>query len=524
VAVAAGSYVESLIIKKPVRLWGVCPSQTELFGTSSDGALWIYGSASGTEVHGLAVRGSSRGIIATGADPVLLEHLWIHDTGDVGVLAQEFSGPANVTLAGSLVERAAFAGVSALGAIASLEDCVVRDTAEDSSGVATGVLFSYDPETNTRSVGVIRSSVVENNRAFGVYVQGSDGSLEASVVRDTPSDSAGAFGNGISAQSDPSGAARARLEVRQSIVERVHNIGIYVAGGADATVETTVVRDVLASASGKNGDGVFALDNTETKERATLAIQWSLIERTQDAGLLVIGGDVTADAVAIRDIQPFAETGQYGRGLGIQYDALTGEKASGTVTNAAIDRCFDIGVFIAGAEVTIENTAVRDTLPEAARAIGGRGIVLQEGLLGEAAKATLRRSVVERSHDAGFIVVGASLEVAGLRVLDTAVRASDGAFGDGVAILSGLNAASAKLSDVLVARSARAGISSFGASVALERITLECNPISLDGESYGGHDYAFEDLGDHSCGCDGIAEECTVLSSSLAPPTASPTH
>ena len=94
----------------------------------------------------------------------------------------------------------------------------------------------------------------------------------------------------------------------------------------------------------------------------------------------------------------------------------------------------------------------------------------------------------------------------------------DDTFGDGIAVVSSGGLASATITGSGITQSARAGISSFGAAVAVGGSTLSCNPNDLDGEELDGP-YEFEDRGGNTCGCK-HATGCKVLSSTLAPPEA----
>ena len=68
--------------------------------------------------------------------------------------------------------------------------------------------------------------------------------------------------------------------------------------------------------------------------------------------------------------------------------------------------------------------------------------------------------------------------------------------------------------------SARAGLSNFGATVALGASALACNSIDLDGETYHGQPFSFESLGGNACGCDPADVACKVQSVGLEPPEA----
>jgi hypothetical protein len=104
---------------------------------------------------------------------------------------------------------------------------------------------------------------------------------------------------------------------------------------------------------------------------------------------------------------------------------------------------------------------------------------------------------------------------------------SDGRYGDGITLQTrGDVVASLDLSRSHITASGRAGISSFGARVAIVDTAFECNAIDLNGERrYFEFDvpFSFEDRGGNRCGCGSSQAVCGVVSSGLeapAPPEA----
>ena len=73
-------------------------------------------------------------------------------------------------------------------------------------------------------------------------------------------------------------------------------------------------------------------------------------------------------------------------------------------------------------------------------------------------------------------------------------------------------------SAVRLEQSARAGIASFGSSVALGASLLACQSIDLAGNPSARHDFAFEDLGGNLCGCPEANGPCMLDSAAIEPP------
>jgi hypothetical protein len=460
VAIAAGSYVEDLLISnKPVRLHGVCPAQIELVGTGvAQAALRIFGGANGSEVRGIAVRGPGIGVALEGSTEVLLDRLHVHDNASRGVNVQSDSGTTSFTLRASLLERNHELGVYVSGSQALVEASVVRDTLPDAQGLfGRGIGIQASATTGAPSLGTVRASLLERNHDLGVLVAGSEAHVEASVVRDTLPDAQGRFGRGISIVPSPATGAPALATVRASLLERNHELGVYVLG-SEALVEASVVRDTLPDAQGIGGRAIGIEPDPDALAPSLATVRASLLERNHEFGVFLSGSEVVVEATVVRDTLPDAQ-GRFGRGINIQYDP--------------------------------------DTLAPSL--------------------ATVRASLVERSRDAGIFVAGAAVTVEGCFVAATTPR-DDGSFGDGlVALFEGVPT-NVFLDASTIEDSARAGLSNFGAFVSLGATAVRCAAFELEGEKWDGSEFRFEDRGGNACGCPTADQVCEAVSAGLEPP------
>jgi len=99
-----------------------------------------------------------------------------------------------------------------------------------------------------------------------------------------------------------------------------------------------------------------------------------------------------------------------------------------------------------------------------------------------AASLQIESSLIEDSHEAGLMAIGAEFVVERTTISRTEQNQL-GEFGDGIAVTSHpLWHCAAVIHDCHVDASLRAGVASFGASVELRGSTLECNGVQLDGE------------------------------------------
>ncbi|MBI4705510.1 MAG: right-handed parallel beta-helix repeat-containing protein [Deltaproteobacteria bacterium] len=575
VAVATGSYVEDLAIEgRAVRLWGRCPELVEIVGSGeSSAAIRVGAGAAGTEIRSLAIRSASAGISIAGAGPVLLDRLWIHDVLGHGLDVLGASGESAAMLRRSLVESTRERGVYVEGAAASIEETVVRETAAPPAGGGRGVDVRDDLDGKSRGSLTLRRSVIERSHEVGVLAHASDATIEACVVRDTLPNAEGRFGRGVVAQTAAGAAGPAKLELRGSVVERSLDAGVFVAaseaaidatvirdtspnadqgergsgiaiqhsaatgaqadvrlsrslldrnhdlgvlvGASRATIEATVVRETLPVA-GKNGRGVHAQGVPGQDLRAALTVRTSVIEQAHAAGISFEAADAVIDGTVIRDTLP-QDDGRLGRGLSGQDDLVTGTRSTLELRASLVEQSYEIGVFLTGTDALVETTLVRATSPEKLSGLYGMGMAVQRTTgTGQAAKATIRHSVVEASSVAGIIVGDSEASIEG-----TVVRqalAADGLFGDGLVVGAYEGSSTASLSGSLLEANARAGAACFGASLAMAGTAFACNVLDLAAQEYQGRPAVLQDLGGNTCGCETSSRPCRALPAQIEPP------
>ena len=172
VAVAAGTYDEDVEIHgKPVRLWGRCPGLVQVKGIGGLAAVLIRNGADGAQVRGLAVTGPMTGITMTGAGGIVVDQVWVHDTGTAGFFAAHDLGPSDALLSRSLIERAGDFGIIVRGTILTVDASVVRDGQPGGqSGDGGGIGVHYDAVAQQRGAVTVLRSLLERNRQFGAAV------------------------------------------------------------------------------------------------------------------------------------------------------------------------------------------------------------------------------------------------------------------------------------------------------------------------------------------------------------------
>jgi hypothetical protein len=583
IAVAAGSYAEDLeIAGKAVRLRGRCPGMVEVVGSGAAlAAIYVKDGAAGTEISGMAVRGGAMGVLVAGSEEVTLERSWITQTGGWGIDVEDSAGASGLTVNSCLIESTLDAGIIVFGAALSVLDTVVREVKPLGGLYGRGIDIEPGSYSHARAQATLRAVVVSSTRDAGIFVGGSDATIDASLVRDTEVQlSRGIGGYGIWVQHVAAADERGAATITQSVVERSAEAGISIAG-ADVTIESSVIRDTFGLEDDpQTGMGVIAVHKAATGDRSTVAlrssvvstsrsigvyvlasdgvlessivrdilpggpqnplsgrgiavesepdgprglleVRWSLVERVREMGIAVLAADGIIEDTLVRDVEAQVTDGKFGRGINVQiYQDAPHVPASAQVRRCRVERTYEGGVVVLAAQLTMEDTTIVDTRPRPLDQRGGRGVIVQRHpQLDYTADVTLKRCLIQGSHEAGIGVQGGRLLLEDSRVQDTRPSQLDGSLGDALVVQEVLDdGSSITVRRTLLQGSARAGVANFDGSVTISDTTLECNPIHLDGEQVNGGDFTFADEGGNVCGCAGETTPCKVSSSQLSPP------
>jgi hypothetical protein len=458
VAVAAGTYVESVDVLKPVRIEGVCPDLVVIEGPAGAQRTVLVGAqADGAVLRRLTVTGGGLGVWNIGAADVLLDRLHIHDTGAWAIEASDLEGAGSMRIVDSLLENLPGHGMLVAGVSLQVERSVVRGvTPSLQVATSSAVQLTSSGVTGAPVAASITTSVIEANTGVGVFVQGGAVTIEATALRDHQVSSNGT-GGGVVGLFDEAFLVPTEVDVTGSTVERATKVGLGVAG-AVMSVTHTAVRGTAMSASGTEGFG--------------LSVQ-----------------------------------GWAGAGLGGQVTAVQSSFEDNHVS----------GVLVSGGDAVVEGIRVVGTQPASTLA-HGRGMTVQESIVsGLPSKAEVRYSQLVDNLEAGMAVTSAEAIVD--RTLVASTHAINGRLGDGIAVVVRTQApASLQLGNSSIEDNARAGLSLFGAAASVENTSFSCNTFHFNGENRDEVTFDFVNLGGNECGCMGELVECQLLSSGLEPP------
>jgi hypothetical protein len=333
-------------------------------------------------------------------------------------------------------------GVQSIGSTLDVMESVVRDTRSQPGTGWYGHAITAHCDFNSGTCGSlsVARSLIAGNRNIGLFVDGTDATITASVVRDTlPQESDQLRGRGINAQCSPVLGICGSLAVTGCLVVGNHASGIFTAG-ADVTVTSTVVRDTLPRQTDLDfGRGIQAECHPDLGICGHLRVTSSLIAGNRDVGIVAEGAAATIASSVVRDTLPRESDHGSGRGIGVQCDSDLSICGLFELSSSVVVGNREIGVTTGGVEATITSSVVRDTLPQQSDQMMGYGISGEcHPYLARCSRLTVIDSLIAGNRVVGVYASGADAQVVSSVVRDTQPQQSD-QFG-GMGIVAGCSA------------------------------------------------------------------------------------
>ncbi|MGZ6095327.1 MAG: hypothetical protein ACXWUG_25030 [Polyangiales bacterium] len=433
VAIAAGSYTDDVIIDKPLRVVGRCPSMVELKGASASGHVARI-TANGASLERVAITAVASGVQVEGS-AVTLSKLWVHDIADgVDVLG-------DVTLSDSLLEKTAL-GVYVVGK-AKVERTVLRD-----NGDTYAALQAQPNAAGVVSELTVNGSVLERSAAF-VYASGARVTLHATVTR-LPT-AASTYGIGVT--DDAKSKAVGSLDVDHCVMSG-GPIGILCQGTPLSVADTTL---------GVMGELIHA-EHGSASPAAEVHIARSRFASFTDTAITLYGNKALIEDTLVRDGYPSGPTA--GRGIYAQADGSSGEL---TVRGSLFERCAQTGVFAIGLTASIESSSVRKTKRAAGAFVYGEGLDVEVlPTTKTPGTMTVKGSLIEGNYK-GITATSSALRVIGSVVRDN-VPPDDGG-GWGIVVESSEDVplpGSAEVSGCVVSGNAGLGFGTFNSKASID--------------------------------------------------------
>lgn len=129
-------------------------------------------------------------------------------------------------------------------------------------------------------------------------------------------------------------------------------------GVAVSGAESVALHDLWVHHNGQCGIVVES-----SQGPTSVAVSTALVEHNQGLGVQVMGGHARLDSLVIRDTLPREPDQMFGRGLNIQDHIQTHERAIVSLRRAVIERSHDAGLCAVASDVEIEGVVIRDTQP-----------------------------------------------------------------------------------------------------------------------------------------------------------------
>ncbi len=331
-----------------------------------------------------------------------------------GIQAQDDAAkhPAEIVVTGSLLERNSDAAIYVFGSKATIDATVVRDTKPTPKTKENGraIDAEIDPDTKVRAELSVSSSIFERNVDDGIYVNGATALVKNSVVRDTqPQVSNGKGGGGLTVEGGPDPDLMSELTVEDCLLTGNFDVSIF-SSGSNLTVTGTIVRDTKAgSLAHASGRGISVQIDSTLLRPSTLIVRRSLVERSIESGIAVFGSAATVESTTVREL--LASADGLGRGLDASVDVASGLPASLVVRGVLVDGAVETGVSVIASSATIEGSVIRDTKAMPTVALFGDGVVAMTlvALPTLRASVTVSTSLIAHNARAGVAAFGADL-------------------------------------------------------------------------------------------------------------------
>ena len=426
VLVAAGTYDEGVLIKKPVHLIGLCPALVHLTGSKGPPPLlgtnyWAgigINLSDGVEIKGLSISGDSPGIVIRHSSQVDLQELWLGPLVGVGVYVADQSDVSirNLwvrNLASTYQVFAQGAGVWILeGSAAEISDSLLEsnsgsgcriDGQDSVLAMKSSVIRSTFPDANggqgfglvvaAGAMADVEQVLLDGNSGSGLMVSGAQAKLESCAILNTVAGIDELVEAGVRAQ------AGAIVDLADCLVEGNAVGGVDGRGvGTQVTLMTTTIRNSHPGSMGQCGQGLSVWDG------AKCVLRGCLVEDNLGNGIAATGTGALIELTGtlVRNTAPVEEE-ERSSGLLAEHGGQV------FVGDSLIEANVGYGAvaFDAGSLLAMEKSTIRDSGP-GLDGVGGRGVAVESG-----AGAVIEECLVEANTEFGIAAFdpGTSVEV-----------------------------------------------------------------------------------------------------------------
>ena len=380
IAVAAGKYVEQIIIHRKVTLEGRCSQLVTINGGKANPTLEFKNWANESLMRGVTITGNGTGLWITGVD-ILLDRVAVRGCAWRGI---EMDSEGVLTIRDSLVAGNRDFGIIVFNSKVVMDRSVVRDTRGRTSDerFGVGIQVTTNAGFSNPSGITMRDSIVSENRYIGVLLSNAKATLERTIVRETHEQTVdNGFGFGIQATTYAGLFAQSEIILRDSVVVGNRAVGILLES-SKATLERTVVRNTREQASDKShGTGIQASVGYGQTSPSELTLRNSLVMGNRIGGILLESSNASLERTVVRDNLEQLSDKMFG--TGIQASISRGQSRASVLTarDSLVAGNTSFGILLQSSTATLERIVVRDTREQVLGARGGTGIdaMIQEG-------------------------------------------------------------------------------------------------------------------------------------------------
>lgn len=430
VAVAAGTYNESLTLDADAYITGRCAAMVHVVGALGVPVVLVTGEKANkiVGISGVHFSGKGTGIRVAGT-------------------------PSLVLLREVMVEGVAVAGLSVgVASSVSFLHSLIVGTLPSSDGV-----FGRGVEALHGAHLTLTDVRISGSRELGVLVSDEGTSLSAKAVLidgTLAQASDGQAGRGIGVQN---GAHATLIDTRLS---GNRETGLYVGGSATTLAANGLLIDGTRSAEIDNQYGIGMAVN----DGAQVTMQDVRLSGNREVGLLLshTNSKIEALHLLVDGTLPRQSDNKFGRGINVLKGATL------TLVDARLSGNRGVGLSLSGANIALQATRllIDSTLPQQNSKENGRGLSVQFG-----AKVKLQNVRLTGNRELGLLVAGeaTSLDASDLLVDGTLAQQSDQQFGWGIAVLPG---AQVTLRDTRLSANQEVGLVIDGDGIALSATRL----------------------------------------------------
>lgn len=298
VAIADGTYTESVVLDKEARLSGRCASRVEIVG---DPSVLVTTAGGQSVIRGVTLGGTTVGLQVEGAGVELHESR----VAGMGVFGIQVAQNGELSLSRVKLDAITGAAINFYGASMTVFESVVQDTAPHVSG-ATGAeigrgIRAYCDDTGACGSVTVDRSILQRNHDAGIGAYGVDLVVTESLVRDTAENPYLDFApSGIVGACDTVEGLCGTTTIQHTTLLDNSAVAIWLYG-VEGVLSDTTVRGTLPRPDGTMGAGVVTLSCAAPDALGSLVVESSALEQNYLHGIFIKGPQTVVRGTSVRN-------------------------------------------------------------------------------------------------------------------------------------------------------------------------------------------------------------------------------